>query len=412
MLSEAKAVEKRAEVPATQVKVCMHILMKARNEVRAMRAASTLVDAGFAVSILDVEADAARVGEEMLAGVCMQHMIIPNWFTARRIPPWFFLVALKTFFVSLRRLWQSQADIYHAHELTALPATWIVAGLRRKPLIFEAYELHLPAPETDVAFWRFLGRFFMRLLAVILPRCQGVIAASPFYAQELKRQYHLPEVVSIRNVPTYRAVQKSDRLRQFLQLGPETRIVLYQGGIQRNRNLDIAIRAVRYLEENTVIVMMGQAMGTVLPDLEALIASEDVAERVKIIPPVPYQELLDWTASADIGLTLFSPDYSLSIRLTQPNKFFEYLMAGLPVLSTQLDAIVQVIKTYDVGQVITSLAPADVGNAINTMLADHARLAQMHQNALEAARDCCWEQDSLLLLDLYRRILVERGKKS
>jgi glycosyltransferase involved in cell wall biosynthesis len=409
-LSETKAESKQPAGPTEKpVKVCMHILMRGKNEVRAMRVGSALSEAGFTVSLIDVEPDPTLPAEETIAGVRLQHMIIPRWFTARRFPPLFFLVALKTFFTSIPRLFRSQADIYHAHELTSLPATYLVAKLRRKPLIFEAYELHLPRPETDVAFWRVLGAFFMRLLALLLPRCQGVIAASPRYAQELAQRYHLAEVVPLRNVPSYREVQKTDLLRQHLGLSQETRIVLYQGAIQRNRSLDIVIRAARFWGDNIVFVMMGQKMGTTGDELEALIASEGVGERVKIIPPVPYKDLLDWTSSADLGLTLFSPQYSLSIQLTQPNKLFEYLMAGLPVLSSQLDAIADVLETYDAGRVISSLAPADVAAAIETMLADREALQRMHQNALRAAKECCWEKDSQLLLKLYQRIARENG---
>lgn len=409
-LSETKDVVKHKTPPEEKpVKVCMHILMRGKNEVRAMRVGSALSEAGFAVSLIDVEPDRTLPAEETIAGVHLQHMLIPRWFTARRFPPFFFLIALKTLFTSIPRLFQSQADIYHAHELTSLPATYLVAKLRRKPLIFEAYELHLPRPETDVAFWRVLGAFFMRLLALLLPRCQGVIAASPRYAQELEKRYHLSAVVPLRNVPSYREVRKTDLLRQYLGLSQETRIVLYQGAIQRNRSLDIVIRAARFWGEHIVFVMMGQKMGTTGDELEALIASEGVAERVKIIPPVPYKDLLDWTSSADIGLTLFSPQYSLSIQLTQPNKLFEYLMAGLPVLSAQLDAIVDVLETYDAGRVVASLAPTDVAAAIDAILADREALELMHQNALRAARECCWEQDSQLLLHLYQRIATEHG---
>ncbi len=156
-----------------------------------------------------------------------------------------------------------------------------------------------------------------------------------------------------------------------------------------------------------VIVMMGNGRKEIVSQLEALIISEEVADRVKIIPAVPYEELLDWTASADIGLTILPPDYSLSIRWCLPNKLFEYLMAGLPVLSSRLDAVAEIISTYDVGQVFSSLDPEDIGAAINTMLGDSAALDRMHHNALETMRDeVNWEKESLQLIHLYRKILA------
>ncbi len=407
-------------------KVCIHVLREAHNDVRAMRAATALVKAGFSVCIVDVEAERGKGGgrteassrpytplrEENIGDVCMKHIIIPSWHTSRRFEPWFFVIAVQTFFLSLLCLLQTQADIYHSSELTALPAACFAALLRRKPLIFEAYELHLPLPETSVSFWRPLGGLLMRLLAVILPRCAGVITVSPPIVEEFRKRYRVPEVTLIRNVPVRQVVQKSNRLRQFLGLSPNVRIALYQGTLLAGRRPDKLVRAATYLAPDIVIVMMGTGPGEIVSQLEALIASEGVADRIKIIPPVPYTALLVWTASADIGLYVHPPDYSLNTRLSLGNKFFEYLMAGLPVLTSDLDAAVEVIKTYDVGQIVPSLTPSDLGAAINAMLADTTALACMHNNALEAARhEFCWEEESQKLIHLYEKILSEYKAK-
>ena len=81
-------------------------------------------------------------------------------------------------------------------------------------------------------------------------------------------------------------------------------------------------------------------------------------------------------------------------------------MAGLPVLTSPLDAVAELIKTYDVGQIVSSLEPADVAAAINSILADHVALARMHRNALEVAKgEFCWERENLQLINLYEKIL-------
>jgi len=157
---------------------------------------------------------------------------------------------------------------------------------------------------------------------------------------------------------------------------------------------------------------MGKNRATTQAQLEALIASEGVADRVKIIPPVPYAELLDWTSSADIGVNVASPDYSLNVRCFLPNKFFEYLMSGVPVLTSSLEAMVEVINMYDVGQVLPSLEPADIGEAINRMLADPAALVRMSSNGLEATKnEFNWEKEKLKLIDLYQGIFQGTPEK-
>jgi len=381
----------------------MYVPDPARTDGRVMREATALAAAGFAVSIIDIESAHSHPSEEKIRGICVKHIVMPGWFVSTRFKLWFLIKIARLFISSTLRLILTQADIYHAHNEVALPACYIAARLHRKPLIFDAHEL--PLSETSVTRWRRLHALTLHLFTHIVPHCAGVITISPPIAQQLYRHYHARNVSLIRNVPEYRTVLKSDRLRQYLGIGPSVRIALYQGNIQSDRGLDKLIRAAGFLGQDVVIVIMGQATKGMVSKLSALIAREEVGDRVKIIPPVPYEELLEWTASADIGLIVYSPSHSPNIQMCLPNKLFEYLMAGLPVLSSHLDAIVDLIEAYDVGRIITSLTPADVGVAISALVADLAALARMRHNALMLAKDSCWEKESQQLIRLYHDIL-------
>jgi glycosyltransferase involved in cell wall biosynthesis len=402
------SVEKGSLTRSSPTRVCMHVVGTASTDPRVMRAATALVEAGYAVSIVDIEDKANHKREEVIRGVNIKHVMVSRSFFSSRFDKWTLVRLAKLFVRSTFRVIQNPADLYHAHDVSALPACYIAACLRHKPIIFDAHEMPLferPLSELGRSR-RWLRKLLVLLLAHIVPRCAGIITVSPPIVEEIRSRYHVPQVLLIRNIPEYRAVPKSDRLRRYLGLKPEVRIALYQGYLQPNRGLDRLVRAAAFLAQDIVIIMMGKNTGTTQAQLEALIASEGVADRVKIIPPVPYAELLDWTASADIGLNVASPDYSLNVRYFLPNKLFEYLMAGLPVLTSPLEAMVDVIKTYDVGQVLPSLAPAAIGEAINRMLEDRVALVRMQHNAHEAAgTEFYWEKESLQLIHLYQGIL-------
>jgi glycosyltransferase involved in cell wall biosynthesis len=388
------------------VTVCMHVLGAARNDRRVMREATALAEAGYAVSIVDIEGQRHQPVEEELHGICVKHILMPASFMATRFTRWALFRAAHLLFLGALRLLQTPADIYHAHDVAGLPACYIAARLRRKLLIFDAHERPLDEPSNEL-FHR-MEPLLAYLLARLVARCAGIITVSPPILEELRSRYGIPMVSLVRNVLPYRTVPKSDRLRQLLGLGPEVRIALYQGHLQPlDRGLETLIRSAAFLEPNIVIVMMGKGYGTIKSEFEALIASEGVADRVKIIPPVPYEELLEWTASADLGLIVYPPDFSLIVLLCLPNKLFEYLMAGLPVLASQLDAVAEVVTTYDVGQILPALAPTDISAAIRSMLADADALARIRRNALDAAqRDLCWEKESQRLIHCYREILA------
>lgn len=397
----AEKAQQHAARPAP-FKICLYTLQKSSNDVRLMREAQALVEAGFAVTVIDAESK--QIGSEKVNGIRIKHIVMPRWFVSTRFKPWFLVKAMWAFLRSIPYLLQTPAHIYHAYNELSLPACCLVAWLRRKPVIFEAYELVMSDPL--VRHWPLLRALAIRVLHWMLSNGVVIITPSPGAIQPLHELYQAPGVVVLRNVPVYRKVAKTDRLQRHLGLPPDTRIALYQGNFQKNRRLDILVQAARFLEPGNVIVLMGQDLEGTQEMLERLIAEEGVADKIKLLPPVAYRELLDWTASADLGLILFAPDYSLNIRYCLPNKFFEYLMAGLPVLSSSLDILQDIISTHDVGQVTSSLAPGDIGTAINALLADRAALARMSQNALRVAQEeFNWDKEKLALIDLYQEVL-------
>ncbi len=392
------------------VRACLHVLDNARTDIRAMRAAKTLVEIGYVVSLVDVEPEnECTASEENTEGVDVRRIIVPGSFVTTRFKRWVLARALWMFLRTTFRLLRTPADIYHALDLPALPACYLVARIRRKPVIFESYEMPLNSlPVSELSSSRRLLRTVLApLLAHMLPRCAGVITVSPPIVHEMKERYRCSNVALVRNIPLYKSVTKSDRLRQSLGLDPHARIALYQGYLQPDRGLERLIRAAKYLEENIVIVMMGKDNVGTKARLEGLIAEERATDRVRVMPPVPYNDLLNWTASADIGLIVNPPDYSLNNQVLLPNKLFEFIMAGLPVLSFPLESIVEVIKTHHVGRIIEAFSPQDIGLAINAMLADREGLEHMHRNALIAAQhELNWAREQQKLIDLYQGIVA------
>lgn len=392
------------------VRVCMHVRGVVRTDGRVLREARALIEAGFSVIILDIEKDLTYPAEEEIDGIQVKHIVKPAWFTHSGSRPRKFVRSIQKIVYSAFQLIKMPADIYHAHDMTALPASYLAACVRRKPLVFDAHEW--PLNELDGTEKRWLLALSTRLLSIILHRCAGIITVSSPIAQDICHRFHVAHVSLVRNILAYQAPLNSNKLRHYPGVNAEKHIVLYQGNLQEDRGLDTLIRAAAYLQEDNHIVLMGKGIGTTQVQLEALIADEGVADRVKILPPAPYASLLEWTASADMGVIINSPDHSFNVRMSLPNKLFEYLMAGLPVLASPLDAVAEVIRSYDVGHVLQSLTPAEVGATINSLLADRATLSRWSDNARDAVRrDLCWEKESQHLINLYQTILTRRNEE-
>ncbi len=385
---------------AGPLRVCMHVLSTGRTDGRVMREATALAGAGYDVTIVDIERDGARPAREDIDGVHFRHVIMPSRFVRPRFRPWFVAkVALAMLRGGLAVL-RTPTDVVHAHDENTLPACYLAAVARGKALVFDAHEL--PMVQRNITSWRPLraaAQWALRRL--VMPRCAATIIVSPPLADEMQRRYGGKRAVVVRNILPYIAPIASDRLRERLGLGPAARIALYQGGLQANRSLDILVRAAKYLGSDEYIVLMG--WGPSERALAALIQQEGVGDRVKMLPAVPYEELLDWTASADVGLNVFDPDYSLSIHYCLPNKLFEYLMAGVPVFTSELPAVVEIVRQYDVGVVTPSIAPEEVARHLSALLADAAARARMRQNALAASQsELRWEVEREQVIGLYR----------
>ena len=166
------------------IRVCMlFIEAPARSEARLMRDAIALVNAGFEVTIIDVERDRTRPVEEVLEGAHLTHIFLSSWYTPTRFKPWFLLKLAHVYLLCLLRLLKTPADLYHVHVEKAFPACYLAARLRRKPLIFDSPDL--PFSDPHLTRWRLLANISQRLMRRMVPGCAAIITASPLYAQEI-----------------------------------------------------------------------------------------------------------------------------------------------------------------------------------------------------------------------------------
>lgn len=156
----------------------------------------------------------------------------------------------------------------------------------------------------------------------------------------------------------------------------------------------MALRALADVE-NCVLVFLGS--GPLVDEMLAEAAKLSIADRVFVLPAVPVSELPEWTASADIGLCLIEP-LGESYRLSLPNKLFEYLAAGLPVVGCDLPEIGAVLRSTQAGIAVDPSGSAATIEALRRLVSDPALRTQCRDNALAASVDLVWEKEKHLLV--------------
>jgi glycosyltransferase involved in cell wall biosynthesis len=118
---------------------------------------------------------------------------------------------------------------------------------------------------------------------------------------------------------------------------------------------------------------------------------------------MPYDQMMHFTAAADLGFTL-DKDTNLNYRLSLPNKLFDYIQAGTPVVASNLPEVRSIVLSYVVGCIAESHSPDYLASLIRNALNDKASLEEWVKNCSFAAAELCWENEEQKLLSIYESV--------
>jgi glycosyltransferase involved in cell wall biosynthesis len=182
-----------------------------------------------------------------------------------------------------------------------------------------------------------------------------------------------------------------------IELGlPENKnIILLQGaGINIDRGVEEAIQAMQYINDSILLIIGG---GDAIPELISITDSLNLNGKVKFIGKLPFEDLVQYTIQADLGLTL-DKDTNINYRYSLPNKLFDYIHAELPILASPLIEVKKIIEQYKVGECIESHDPKHLADKIQAMLNNKIQLGIYRENALKAREFLCWDNEKKVLI--------------
>jgi glycosyltransferase involved in cell wall biosynthesis len=256
--------------------------------------------------------------------------------------------------------------------------------------------------------WPRAGRlpraWLMRLERRLAASCDAVLTVNDAYADILAQKLHIPRPAVVMNCPE-RFTPPSpppNLIRELLGLSPQTAVVLYQGGLFTERGIAESMDAILELD-GACLVLMGY--GNLRDELLRTVARDPYRGRVFVIDPVPPTDLLRWTASADVMLMAVAAT-TLNHRYTTPQKLFEAMAAGVPVVATDLPGMAEILRATGCGVLCHAVAPEPIAAAIRSILdlpAEERRT--LRARCLDAAHTRYnWESQEGTLLELYQRL--------
>ncbi|MFH1897591.1 MAG: glycosyltransferase [Candidatus Desantisbacteria bacterium] len=240
----------------------------------------------------------------------------------------------------------------------------------------------------------------------VIHQANLVLAADYARTDKMIEWYRLKNIITCRNVPfLYKNIKNNRLIHHALNLTDNVFVLLYQGQIIENRGLENSISSLVFLPENIVFVLIGFGDVEYRNSLLSHAIGLGVDSRVFILPAVPYDELLEWTASADL-VQVLTQNTSLSYYLAAPNKLYEAAMVGIPVVASNFPEIERVIEKYQFGLTINPENPREIAAAIDTLFKDKTKYYFYRNNALLAsAEDLNWEKESSKLISKIKELL-------
>lgn len=297
--------------------------------------------------------------------------------------------------------------IWHGHDLTGLSPAAGAKGRRNGPLVYDSHELYLESgslPHLPPPAWRRLFAYERGLAK----RADLVITVNQSIANELAARYDIPTPTVVMNCPPSdiaRIVDGSSRLRDVV--GGPGRIMVIHGALTRGKGLLQAVDVLHALPADVSLVVVGPR-GELSDHLRQLADSEELNGRLHLLDPVPQTELIRLLSGADVALITFTPD-TLNQRYATPNRLFESLAAGVPVVASDFPELRRIVLNHDVGVVCDPTDPASIAAAVAQLLDDdpEARAARRlrARSAFESMYN--WERQERELIAGYSYLYGE-----
>ncbi|PSR18710.1 hypothetical protein C8255_06000 [filamentous cyanobacterium CCP3] len=299
---------------------------------------------------------------------------------------------------------KKSVPVVHVHSLTALPAGVFFKWIRKAKLVYDAHELETESnglTGSRKQIYKLLERF-------LISSVDEVLVVGDAIADWYRKTYSLDNVHVVRNIPDIASQSNFEgltdlamlpSLKRSLKIPAKETLFIYQGGIFAGRGIQILLEAFSQLPADRHIVFMGYG------ELEDLV--KDYAAKfsnIHFFPAVPPAEVLSYTRTADVGISLIE-NTCLSYYYCLPNKVFEYMAAGLPIIVSDFPEMAKLVDTHRVGWK-SSVNIESVARLVQSLTPED--MAQARADVLIARQLYSWEFEQEKLLEVYRSVLSSR----
>ena len=289
--------------------------------------------------------------------------------------------------ILIKELLKTNADIFIAEDIYTLPFVFIIGRLKHARIYYNSREIY--AFIGGLRNRPFLQSLIRNIERLFITKVDLVLTTGWMDSNYLEKSFGINNTLVIRNIPSYQKPTNKVDFRKLYGLNKNTVILLYQGLLLEGRGVPNIIRAMVKLPE-TVLIIVGD--GEQKKNFINLAGTLGVNDRVIFTGMISHNELINHTAGADIGIVLIE-NISLSYYYALPNKLFEYIMAGLPLLSSDLPQMKEIVEKYKVGESISIKDEETIINVIRKWINEPDLLKRYRKNCQSAALELNWQEE-------------------
>lgn len=291
----------------------------------------------------------------------------------------------------------SKVDLLFSNDLDTLLPNYLVSKMKGVDLIYDSHEFFTEVPEIQDR--PMVKNFWKKLESFLLPKLKWTMTVNGSIAHCYQKAYGVMMKVH-RNLPIAAAVATKVDCGE-LGVPVNGKLIVLQGsGINVQRGAEEAVASMKYLEGYKLMII---GSGDVMDTLKKMAEEEGIKGKVCFKGKLPYNEMMRYTRCADLALSL-DKDTNLNYRFSLPNKLFDYIQAGTPVLASDLPEISKIINEFGVGWTLKSHDPKSMALQISDILDNTDDLTLKTQNCKNAASMLTWNNERKVLDDMLREI--------
>ncbi len=311
------------------------------------------------------------------------------------LKPIILLVKLLDVFFQFASLIRREKPLYvNFHQVLLLPLIPLVRLVSSKTeFIYDAHELETESnglQGRQKKLFKLFERWFIK-------SCKLVIVVGPAIEQWYRNEYKIDNIITVMNCPFYQKVERKNHFRKEFGIPENAKIFIYQGALFAGRGLEEQIEAFSKINDPAYsIVFMGY--GEMAEDVKAAAAKySNIHFKQAVHPSI----VLEYTSSADVGIA-FTENVCLSYDYGLGNKLFEYLMAEIPCIVTNMKEMSNYVKKNGTGIISEGTNAEALIASVKAM--DHFDFAGFRERVESVKREYCWETQEAVMIQAYKKL--------